>query len=58
MNAYLKKDFVLAHKAWLRKDKLVERANSLLSKLDYEDKDKVKDMIRIAENCKDMAAFI
>lgn len=58
MNAYLKNDIVLAHKAWLRKDKLVERANSLLSKLDYEDKDKVKDMIRIAEKCKDMAAFI
>ncbi|MFX1420532.1 MAG: hypothetical protein ACFE9N_16670 [Promethearchaeota archaeon] len=58
MNAYLKKDFVLAHKAWLRKDSLVEKANSLMSKLDYEDKDKVKNMIRIAENCKDMAAFI
>ncbi len=58
MNAYLKKDFVLAHKAWFRKDKLVEIANFLLSKLDYEDKDKVKDIIRIAEKCKDMAAFI
>ncbi|MFW9902191.1 MAG: hypothetical protein ACFFDY_13075 [Candidatus Thorarchaeota archaeon] len=58
MNAYLKKDLVLAHKTWLRKDELVERANSLLSKLDYEDKDKVKDMIRIADKCKDMAAFI
>ncbi|MFX0024486.1 MAG: AbrB/MazE/SpoVT family DNA-binding domain-containing protein [Candidatus Hermodarchaeota archaeon] len=58
MNAYLKKDFVLAHKAWLKKDKLVERAFSLLDKLNYEDKDKVKNMIRIAEKCKDMAAFI
>ena len=58
MNAYLKKDFVLAHKAWLRKDKLLERANNLSSNLDYEDKDKIKDMIRIAEKCKDMAAFI
>ncbi|MFX1387151.1 MAG: AbrB/MazE/SpoVT family DNA-binding domain-containing protein [Promethearchaeota archaeon] len=58
MNAYLKNDLVLAHKAWLKKNKLVEKANSLLSKLDYEDKDKVKDMIRIAEKCKDMAAFI
>ncbi|UCC21177.1 MAG: hypothetical protein JSV62_07850 [Promethearchaeota archaeon] len=58
MNAYLKNDLVLAHKAWLKKTKLVEKANSLLSKLDYEDKDKVKDMIRIAEKCKDMAAFI
>jgi phosphate uptake regulator len=58
MDAYLKNDLVLAHKAWLKKAKLVESANSLLSKLDYEDKDKVKDMIRIAEKCKDMAAFI
>jgi phosphate uptake regulator len=58
VNAYLKKDLVLAHKAWLKKAKLIENANSLLSKLDYEDKDKVKDMIRIAEKCKDMAAFI
>ncbi|MFX1329768.1 MAG: hypothetical protein ACFE91_16690, partial [Promethearchaeota archaeon] len=58
MNAYLKKDLVLAHKAWLRKDKLVEKANSLLAKLDYGDKDKIKNMIRIAEKCKDMAAFI
>jgi phosphate uptake regulator len=58
MNAYLKKDFVLAHKTWFRKEKLAEKANSLLSKLDYEDKDKVKNMIRIAEKCKDMAAFI
>ncbi|MFX0136754.1 MAG: hypothetical protein ACFFDN_24165 [Candidatus Hodarchaeota archaeon] len=58
MNAYLKKDLVLAHKAWLRKDNLVEKANSLLSKLDYEDKDKIKNIIRIAEKCKDMAAFI
>ncbi|MFW9897320.1 MAG: hypothetical protein ACFFD7_16065 [Candidatus Thorarchaeota archaeon] len=58
MNAYLKKDLILTHKTWLRKDLLVERANSLMNKLDYEDKDKIKDMIRITEKCKDMAAFI
>ena len=58
MNAYLKKDYVLAHKAWLLKNELVDKANSLMSKLDYEDRDKIKDMIRIAEKCKDMAAFI
>lgn len=58
MNAYMKKDLNLAHQIWLGKDELVERANSLISKLDYEDKDKIKDMIRIAERCKDMAAFI
>ncbi|MFW9823100.1 MAG: hypothetical protein ACFFE4_09205 [Candidatus Thorarchaeota archaeon] len=58
MNAYLKKDLILAHKTWFGKDNLVERANSLLSNLDCEDKDKIKNMIRIAENCKDMTAFI
>ncbi|MFX1317397.1 MAG: AbrB/MazE/SpoVT family DNA-binding domain-containing protein [Promethearchaeota archaeon] len=58
MNAYLKKDLIVAHKSWLRKDKLVEKAASLNNSLDYDDKAKIKDMIRIAENCKDMAAFI
>jgi phosphate uptake regulator len=58
MNAYLKKDLIVAHKSWLGKDKLVEKAASLINGLDYDDKAKVKEMIRIAENCKDMAAFI
>ena len=58
MNAYLKKNLELAHNAWLKKDKLVAEAKSLMNKLDYDDKDKVKDMIRIAQNCKDMSALI
>ena len=58
MNAYLKKDLIMAHQAWLEKDKLVEKAKSVKKDLDYDDKANIKDMIRIAENCKDMAAFI
>lgn len=58
MNAYLKKDLNVAHKAWLKKDKIVEIAKTLIDNLDYDDKIKIKDMIRISENCKDMAAFI
>jgi len=58
MNAYLKKDLIMAHQAWLRKDSLVEKAISLTNGLDYDEKVIMKDMIRIAENCKDMAAFI
>lgn len=58
MNAYLKRNLELAHKAWLKKDKLVAEAKSLMNKLDYDDKDKIKDMIRIAQNCKDMSALI
>jgi phosphate uptake regulator len=58
MEAYMKKNLVLAHDAWLRKDKLVKEAKLLIDKLDYNDKDKIKDMIRIAHYCKDMAALI
>ncbi len=58
MNAYLKKDLIMAHQAWLEKDKLVEKAKSMIKDLDFDDKTNMKDMIRIAENCKDMAAFI
>jgi len=58
MNAYLKKNLALAQEVWLRKDKLVEKAKPLLNKLDYDDKHKIKDIIRIAQNCKDMAALI
>jgi len=58
MNAYLKKDLIMAHQAWLEKDKLVEKAKSVIKDLDFDDKANIKDMIRIAENCKDMAAFI
>lgn len=58
MNAYLKKDLKVAHKAWLKKKEIVEMAKTLIDNLDYDDKIKIKDMIRIAENCKDMAAFI
>jgi len=58
MNAYLKKDLILAHEAWLRKENLIEKANSMKDELKYEDRERIIYMIRIAENCKDMAAFI
>ena len=58
MNAYLKRDLTLAHKAWLKKDEIVDIAKLLIDNSNYEDKIKIKDLIRIAENCKDMAAFI
>jgi len=58
MNAYLKRDLELAHNAWKKKLEFVGKAKTLMSKLDYEDRDKIKDMIRIAQNCKDMSALI
>ncbi len=58
MTAYLKKDLELAHHSWLKKDQLVVKANSLIEELNYDDKDKIKDMIKIAKHCKDMAALI
>jgi len=41
----------MAHQAWLEKDKLVEKAKSMIKDLDFDDKTNMKDMIRIAENC-------
>lgn len=59
MNAYLKKDIGLAHEAWLIKEKIVKEGKSLMEKSnDCEDKDKLKDLIMIAENCKKLAALI
>lgn len=58
MNAYLTKNLQLAHSSWLKKVKLVKEAKSLMAKLDFDDKDKIKDMLRIAKNCKDMSALI
>ena len=58
MNAYLKGNLELAHISWLKKDELVEKANSLMSELDYDEKEILKDLIRIAKHCKDMAALI
>ncbi|MFX1397358.1 MAG: AbrB/MazE/SpoVT family DNA-binding domain-containing protein [Promethearchaeota archaeon] len=58
MDAYLKKDLVEAHKNWMRKDKVVENAKPFLDTLDYDDKDKIKLIILIAQNIKKLAALI
>jgi len=58
MNAYLKKDLELAHKSWLKKEILVNKADSLVEKLDHNAFEKIKAMIQIAKHCKDMAALI
>jgi phosphate uptake regulator len=58
MNAYLKKDLMNAHKAWLGKNEILKRAELTINTLGNQERDKIKDMVRIAENCKDMAAFI
>jgi len=58
MDAYLKKDIASAHKQWLNKTVLLKDAKSLISELNYEEKDRIKDMIRIIEDCKDMAGLI
>ncbi|MBN1803046.1 MAG: hypothetical protein JW891_16165 [Candidatus Lokiarchaeota archaeon] len=58
MDAYLKKDLEKAHENWMKKDKIVEMAAPYLEKLDYDDKDKIKLMILIAQNIKKLAALI
>ncbi|MFX0011235.1 MAG: hypothetical protein ACFE9R_13040, partial [Candidatus Hermodarchaeota archaeon] len=58
MNAYLKRNLELAHISWLKKDNLVKKATPLMSKLSYEEKRILDDLLRIAKLCKDMAALI
>ena len=58
MDAYLNNDSKLSYYVWLKKYNLVEKSIELMDTLDYEDHDKIKDMIGIAERCKDMAGLI
>ena len=58
MKAYMEDSQELAHYAWLKKDKLQKEAIELMDGLDWEDKDRVKDMIYMAHLIKDMAAVI
>jgi phosphate uptake regulator len=58
MNAFLQKDDKLAFITWIKKDNLFIKATELMKNLDYEDREKVKSIMRIAQNVKDMAALI
>ena len=58
MDAYLKNDSKLSYYVWLKKYKLVEKANDTISTLDIREHDKIRSLIGIAERCKDMAGLI
>ncbi len=57
MDAYLKQDSKVSYYLWLKKYQLLERADYLFDILEYKEHDKIKDMIGIAERCKDMAGL-
>jgi hypothetical protein len=40
----------------VKKDKLVAKTKSIINKLNYEDKHKIRIMMRIVQNCKDIFA--
>ena len=58
MNAFLNKNDKLAFLTWLKKDKLVVKAKEMMKSLGHDDKDSIKELLRIIQNCKDMAALI
>lgn len=58
MTAYLQNDLKLSYYVWLKKYNLLEKAEYLIDILEDKDHDKIKDMIGIAERCKDMAGLI
>jgi len=58
MDAYLNNDFKLSYYVWLKKYSLLEKSIELMNTLEYADREKIRDMIGIAERCKDMAGLI
>jgi len=58
MNAFLKQDDTLAFLVWVKKDILFNKAHILMRNLDFDDKEKVKNIMRIAHKIKSMAALI
>ncbi|MHA1234316.1 MAG: hypothetical protein ACTSQL_04435 [Promethearchaeota archaeon] len=56
-DAYLKRDSKVSYYLWLKKYQILDKANYLLDILEYKDHDKIRDMIGIAERCKDMAGL-
>ncbi len=58
MDAFLKKDDKLAFLSWLKKDGLFRIANEKIENLEHNDRDSIHILLRIVQNCKDMAALI
>jgi antitoxin component of MazEF toxin-antitoxin module len=58
MDASLKRDSRLSYLVWLKKYKLVEKANNLITTIDPYDREKINSMIGIVERCRDMAGLI
>ena len=56
--AFLNKDDKLAYYGWLKKDGLFKKAKELMENLEHDDKDNLNILLRIVQNCKDMAALI
>jgi len=58
MDAILQNSDELAFNVWVKKDRLFQQANIVLQNLEYEDKETVKKIMKIAQKIKDMSAFI
>jgi len=57
MEAYLKHDSKVSYYLWLKKYQILDKANYLIDILECKEHDKIRDMIGIAERCKDMAGL-
>ena len=55
--AFLNKDAKLAYYSWLKKDALFKKAQEVMENLDHDDRDNINILLRIVQNCKDMAAL-
>jgi phosphate uptake regulator len=58
MKAFLNKDDKLAYYSWLKKDGLFKKAEDIMENLEHDERDNINILLRIVQNCKDMAALI
>ncbi|MCK4285069.1 MAG: hypothetical protein KAX18_02650 [Candidatus Lokiarchaeota archaeon] len=56
--AFLKKDDKLAYYSWLKKNALFKKVKEILENLERDERDNLNILLRIVQNCKDMAALI
>lgn len=56
--AFLNKDDKLAYYSWLKKEALFKKAKEIMENLEHDERDNLNILLRIVQNCKDMAALI
>ncbi|MFX1238778.1 MAG: hypothetical protein ACFE8P_13810, partial [Promethearchaeota archaeon] len=58
IDAFLNNDSEKSFSLWFERDKLIKEAEQLMKNLEYDDVDRLKDLVMIAHNCRDITYFM